>query len=52
MTFTTHLTAETIAAEEPDLTDTELRRIMREEMRQAQRMQKSSIRRGDLSRFY
>jgi len=40
------------AAEEPDLTDTELRQIMREEMRQAQRMQKSSIRRGDLSRFY
>ncbi|MGE7841705.1 MerR family transcriptional regulator [Lysinibacillus sp. NPDC093712] len=41
-----------VATEEPDLTDTELRQIMREEMRQAQRMQKSSIRRGDLSRFY
>lgn len=38
--------------EETDLSDRELRRIMREEMRQAQRMQKSSIRRGDLSRFY
>ncbi len=44
--------SDSVAAEEPDLTDTELRRIMREEMRQAQRMQKSSIRRGDLSRFY
>ncbi|EAZ87310.1 MerR family transcriptional regulator [Lysinibacillus sp. FSL R7-0073] len=38
--------------EEQDLSDSELRQIMREEMRQAQRMQKSSIRRGDLSRFY
>ncbi|KOS69354.1 MerR family transcriptional regulator [Lysinibacillus contaminans] len=39
-------------AEETNLSDTELRRVMREEMRQAQRMQKSSIRQGDLSRFY
>ncbi|AUS85845.1 MerR family transcriptional regulator [Lysinibacillus sp. HST-98] len=38
--------------DEQDLSDSELRQIMREEMRQAQRMQKSSIRRGDLSRFY
>ncbi|KOP78938.1 MerR family transcriptional regulator [Lysinibacillus sp. FJAT-14745] len=41
-----------VATEEPNLSDSELRRIMREEMRQAQRMQKSSIRQGDLSRFY
>ncbi|WP_155590346.1 MerR family transcriptional regulator [Lysinibacillus cavernae] len=38
--------------EDQNLSDSELRQIMREEMRQAQRMQKSSIRRGDLSRFY
>ena len=41
-----------ISTDEPNLSDSELRRIMREEMLQAQRMQKSSIRRGDLSRFY
>jgi len=41
-----------VTTDESDLSDSELRRIMREEMRQAQRMQKSSIRRGDLSRFY
>jgi MerR family transcriptional regulator, glutamine synthetase repressor len=35
-----------------EISDTELRKILREEMRQAQRMQKSSIRQGDLSRFY
>ena len=35
-----------------EITDDELRKILREEMRQAQRMQKSSIRQGDLSRFY
>lgn len=38
-----------MTTDESDLSDSELRRIMREEMRQAQRMQKSSIRRGDLS---
>ncbi|OCS87757.1 MerR family transcriptional regulator [Caryophanon tenue] len=38
------------AAEE--ISDSELRRILREEMRQAQRMQKTSIRQGDLSRFF
>ncbi|KOS62770.1 MerR family transcriptional regulator [Lysinibacillus agricola] len=43
---------ELVTTEDSDLSDSELRRIMREEMRQAQRMQKSSIRRGDLSRFY
>lgn len=35
-----------------DITDSELRNILREEMRQAQRMQKTSIRQGDLSRFF
>ena len=35
-----------------EISDAELRKILREEMRQAQRMQKSSIRQGDLSRFY
>ncbi|WP_397537600.1 MerR family transcriptional regulator [Rummeliibacillus pycnus] len=35
-----------------DITDDDLRRILREEMQQAQRMQKSSIRQGDLSRFF
>lgn len=35
-----------------DITDTELRQIMREEMKQAQRLQRTSIRQGDLSRFY
>ncbi|MFE3576626.1 MerR family transcriptional regulator [Lysinibacillus sp. NPDC059133] len=43
---------EPVSTEERDLSDSELRHIMREEVRQAQRMQKSSIRRGDLSRFY
>ncbi|WP_341302012.1 MerR family transcriptional regulator [Lysinibacillus sp. FSL H8-0500] len=41
-----------VIIDEQDLSDSELRKIMREEVRQAQRMQKSSIRRGDLSRFY
>jgi len=43
---------EPVSTDEQNLSDSELRRIMREEMLQAQRMQKSSIRRGDLSRFY
>lgn len=34
------------------VTDTELRTILREEMLQAQRMQKPSLRQGDLSRFF
>ena len=41
--------AETTAKE---ISDQELRKILREEMRQAQRLQKTSIRQGDLSRFY
>ena len=40
------------ATEEKQISDSELRQILREEMKQAQRMQKSSIRQGDLSRFY
>ena len=39
-------------ATEKEISDTELRKILREEMKQAQRMQKSSLRQGDLSRFY
>lgn len=39
-------------AQQQEISDTELRKILREEMRQAQRMQKSSIRQGGLSRFY
>lgn len=35
-----------------EISDVELRRILREEMKAAQRMQKSSLRHGDLSRFY
>jgi len=35
-----------------EITDEDLRRILREEMRQAQSMQKTSIRHGDLSRFF
>ena len=34
------------------VSDTELRTILREEMLQAQRMQKTSLRQGDLSRFF
>jgi MerR family transcriptional regulator, glutamine synthetase repressor len=40
------------ANEAKEISDQELRQILREEMRQAQRMQKSSLRQGDLSRFY
>lgn len=35
-----------------EISDADLRRILREEMRQAQRMQKASLRQGDLSRFF
>jgi MerR family transcriptional regulator, glutamine synthetase repressor len=34
------------------ISDAELRAILREEMLQAQRLQKSSLRQGDLSRFF
>ena len=40
------------APTEKEISDTELRKILREEMKQAQRMQKSSLRQGDLSRFF
>ncbi len=40
------------AKTEKEISDTELRKILREEMKQAQRMQKSSLRQGDLSRFF
>ena len=36
----------------PIISDGELRAILREEMLQAQRLQKSSLRQGDLSRFF
>ena len=35
-----------------DITDADLRRILREEMQQAQTMQRTSLRQGDLSRFF
>lgn len=41
-----------VAKSKSDITDVDLRRILREEMQQAQRMQKTSIRQGDLSRFF
>ncbi len=34
-----------------DITDADLRRILREEMQQAQTMQRTSLRQGDLSEF-
>lgn len=34
------------------ISDAELRAILREEMQQAQRLQKTSLRQGDLSRFF
>ena len=43
---------EPVIVEEVEVSDRELRRIMREEVLQAQRMKKSSIRQSDLSRFY
>lgn len=41
-----------LQSNQTEITDAELRKILREEMHQAQRMQKSSLRQGDLSRFY
>ncbi|GEK32471.1 transcriptional regulator [Kurthia sibirica] len=41
-----------VAQKKSDISDGDLRRILREEMQQAQRMQKTSIRQGDLSRFF
>ncbi|MGN7476693.1 MerR family transcriptional regulator [Solibacillus silvestris] len=42
----------TVQQANKEISDSELRKILREEMRQAQRMQRTSIRQGDLSRFY
>ncbi|WP_017380424.1 MerR family transcriptional regulator [Paenisporosarcina sp. TG-14] len=41
-----------IAEKKAQMTDTELRSFLRVEMQQAGRMQKASLRQGDLSRFY
>ena len=41
-----------IQPENKEISDTELRQILREEMRHANRLQKTSLRQGDLSRFY
>ena len=38
--------------EQEEISDTDLRRILREEMRSVGRHQKPSLRQGDLSRFY
>ena len=40
------------AQTEKEISDADLRRIIREEMKVAQRMQKTSLRQGNLSRFY
>ncbi|MFJ8235049.1 MerR family transcriptional regulator [Ureibacillus sp. NPDC094379] len=40
------------AQSEKEISDADLRRILREEMKVAQRMQKTSLRQGSLSRFY
>lgn len=37
---------------ETEISDQDLRRILREEMRQVQNRQKTSLRHGDLSRFF
>jgi MerR family transcriptional regulator, glutamine synthetase repressor len=39
-------------ADNLSMSDAELRSILREEMHQAQRLQKTSLRQGDLSRFF
>ncbi|QBP41404.1 MerR family transcriptional regulator [Paenisporosarcina antarctica] len=41
-----------IAEKKAQMTDKELRSFLRVEMQQAGRMQKASLRQGDLSRFY
>lgn len=38
--------------ESKEISDAELRKILREEMRQAHRLQRSNLRQGDMSRFY
>jgi len=44
--------SEAVANGKSEISDSELRHILREEMRHAQRMQKASLRQGDLSRFF
>jgi MerR family glutamine synthetase transcriptional repressor len=38
--------------EKPDLTDAELRKLLKAELMQAGRFQRSSLRQGDMSRFF
>ena len=45
-------TNDVIISDAISISDAELRTILREEMLQAQRLQKSSLRQGDLSRFF
>lgn len=45
-------TNDVITSDTISISDAELRTILREEMLQAQRLQKSSLRQGDLSRFF
>ena len=45
-------TSDVIISDAISISDAELRTILREEMLQAQRLQKSSLRQGDLSRFF
>lgn len=45
-------TNDVIISDTISISDAELRTILREEMLQAQRLQKSSLRQGDLSRFF
>ena len=40
------------AQQQQEISDNDLRKILREERQQAQRLQKSSLRQGDLSRFF
>lgn len=41
-----------ISIEKPQMTDSELRQLLRLEMQHSGRFQKASLRQGDLSRFY
>ena len=41
-----------LSIEKPQMTDSELRQLLRLEMQQSGRFQKASLRQGDLSRFY
>lgn len=41
-----------LSIEKPQMTDSELRQLLRLEMQQSGKFQKASLRQGDLSRFY